>query len=119
MSYEAALEAAGCRVIEFKEYGSYQGEWLAVVSVDGEVGVVEGSYGSCSGCDSFQSEFDWKDDERDDYQSRLADFGNGYLPPLPFEHYVTQFQKRIEKWEWDDECKEMLRDVLEWQSQHS
>ena len=114
MSYEAALEAAGCTVIEFKEYGSYQGEWLALVEVGGVTGVVEGCFGSCSGCDSFEAEFDWKDDERDDYHHRLADFGAGYLPALPFEHYITQFKSRIERCDWDDECKEMLSDVIRW-----
>lgn len=114
MSYEEALRAAGCEVIEFEEFGSYQGEWLALVEIDGERGVVEGCYGSCSGCDSFQAEFGWNDDERDDYQERLADFGRGYLPALPFEHYIKQFEEKCAS-EWaDSEDQEMLDTVKRW-----
>lgn len=62
MSYQLALEAAGCEVLDFVEFGCYQGEWLALIRKDGVLGVCEGSYGSCSGCDSFEAEFGW--DER-------------------------------------------------------
>ena len=58
MGYSAALEAAGCKVLAFNEFGSYQGVWLAFVEYKNEFGIVEGSYGSCSGCDAFQAEFD-------------------------------------------------------------
>ena len=114
MSYELALEAAGCDVIEYVEFGSYQGEWLALVKYDGQCGIVEGSYGSCSGCDSFQAEFGWYDDERDDYQERLKSFGEGYLPALPIAHYISQLEKRVDDFEWDSEAKEMLEQVNRW-----
>lgn len=114
MSYELALEAAGCDVIEYVVFGSYQGEWLALVNHAGHRGVVEGSYGSCSGCDAFEAEFGWNDDERDDYQERLKSFGEGYLPALPIAHYISQLEKRVSECEWDSEAKEMLEQVKRW-----
>lgn len=116
--YTSALEAAGCEILEFKEFGSYQGEWLACVNYNGEIGVVEGWYGSCSGCDAFQSEFDWDSEETPDYEERLASFGESYLPTLPFEHYITQYTQRIKDNEWDNEVKEMLETITNWKNQY-
>ncbi len=104
MSYQQALEAAGCEVIEFQEFGSYQGEWLALVKYDGEIGVVDGCYGSCSGCDAFESEFGYGEYDHE----KLKGFGEAYLPALPIDHYIAQFEKRISDCEWDDEAREML-----------
>lgn len=38
MSYQLALEAAGCEVLDFVEFGCYQGEWLALIRKDGVLG---------------------------------------------------------------------------------
>ena len=35
MSYEQALEAAGVEVIEYVEFGSYQGDWLCLIRDNG------------------------------------------------------------------------------------
>lgn len=59
--YASALEAAGAKVVGFKEFGSYQGEWWAAVIVNGKRRFINGSYGSCSGCDSFEAEFGWSE----------------------------------------------------------
>ena len=40
MSYKNALKAAGAKVIEFKYFGSYQGDWVALVEYKGERGWV-------------------------------------------------------------------------------
>jgi len=58
VSYELAMERAGAEVLLYKEFGSYQGDWLAKVIYEGKQMWINGSYGSCSGCDSFQAEFD-------------------------------------------------------------
>ncbi|WZK98993.1 hypothetical protein NGRRMQZB_92 [Escherichia phage Dru_SM1] len=115
MSYVSALEAAGCEVLDFVEFGCYQGEWLALIRKDGVLGVCEGSYGSCSGCDSFQAEFGWGDEESPDYQKRLAEFGESYLPANSFEEMIAKLQKDIENYDWDDDYKSMLETVREWQ----
>ena len=133
--YKAAMVAAGAVVHEFKSFGSYQGEWYALVTYEGETGWVSGCYGSCSGCDSFEAEFGWDEDEyceehrfnadvacqecaekAEEHQKRLADFGRGYLTPLPIEH----FQKPLaDAAEWDDESKAIWEWMLVSQEEYN
>lgn len=126
MSYQEALEAAGANVIVFEEFGSYQGEWYALVTYGGETGWVNGSYGSCSGCDAFEGEFGFNgysggdgfwdyekdqyraptEEERKDYQNRLADFGRTYLDGLMTQE---QAEKAASQYmDWDSEAPAML-----------
>ena len=114
MSYEAALEAAGCEVIDSCCFGSYQGEQYALVRLAYGVGIVEGCYGSCSGCDAFEAEFGYHSKQDDDYQERLSSFGESYLPALPLEHYLSQLELRVKEHEWDSEAVEMLDQVKKW-----
>jgi hypothetical protein len=97
MSYQKAMEAAGATVLDFESFGSYQGEWWARVRHEGSEFWVNGSYGSCSGCDAFESEFGYgshhyhggryvDEPETPDtcedcaaLQRKLADFGRTYL----------------------------------------
>lgn len=118
MSYQEALEATGAEVLEYEEFGSYQGEWLALVRVGGVLGVAEGSYGSCSGCDSFEAEFGWGDRDADDYQERLADFGNGYLPAWSLDEMISRLEYQIEQYSWGD-YEEMLDKVKAWKEAYN
>jgi hypothetical protein len=105
-SYADALRAAGATVHDFASFGTWQGEWWAKVTLpDGRTGFVGGSFGSCSHCDAFQSEFgdaeprcadhryQWKATPETeacaacaiaaaDYQVRLVAFGAEYLDNL-------------------------------------
>jgi len=125
MSDHEAMEAAGATVHLFKEFGSYQGDWYALVTVNGEKGWINGSYGSCSGCDAFQAEFSYGEndgcvehryDKHDDcpaciehqtqYYKKLADFGRTYLGTLMTQEAVEQYAaKNIE---WSEEDREAL-----------
>lgn len=96
MSYESALIAAGCKIVEFKNFGSYQGDWYAMVEVGGEKGILTGSYGSCSGCDAFEAELGWGDEKSGDYQKRLCDFGKTYLPAMPSDHFIAPVKKSLD-----------------------
>ena len=119
MSYEAALEAAGAKVLALRYLGSYQGVWAALVKYDGERGWVQGTFGSCSHCDSFEGEFGWgidpEDETEEQYQTRLADFGRTYLDGLQTtEQVAAQFDRDAE---WDSESEEAakwVRDTGEW-----
>ncbi len=135
MSYKLALEKAGANVLDFQEFGSYQGTWLAFVEYNGEKGIVEGSYGSCSGCDAFQAEFDYCDtpeisdgkfyksghtwDEEDEcnedeykqalenYDQRLIEFGKQYLETLYDKAHYELMLSKLETDDWFDlETKE-------------
>ena len=106
MSYQESLEAAGAIVLIFDSFGSYQGDWWAKVEYNGRIGWVNGSYGSCSGCDAFEAEFGWNDDEQPDYQERLADFGRSYLDNL---YTQEEAEKESSKYlDWDMDAQEML-----------
>lgn len=139
MGYSEALEAAGAKVIEYKEFGSYQGDWLAFVEYNGEKGIVEGSYGSCSGCDAFEAEFGWtngptekdgkyyrtywheEDNEipkeefdkiNQEIQVKLADFGSSYLVGGVYgkDHY----ENRLANLKSDDWFDQETKELCEW-----
>ena len=113
MSYKSALIAAGAEVLEFKSFGQYSGTWYANVKYEGEIlslgvtGWTSGWYGSCDLCDSFEGEFGYDDDEKPDYQERLADFGRGYLTVMPAAHFLAPLDEQSE---WDGEAE----DAAEW-----
>jgi len=111
MSYESALEAAGAAVLQYKSFGSYQGEWVALVDYKGERGWVQGSYGSCSHCDAFEAEFGWDADEQNDYQQRLASFGESHLGGLETTEQVAEYFDRNA--EWDSESEEAAKWIRE------
>lgn len=127
MGYAHALRTAGAEVVDFKEIGSYQGTWGAVVDFQGQRSLVTGYYGSCSVCDAYQAQFGWSSDEpyynheTDKYyinqwsdeeitkethdailekeKQELIDFGMSYLRnPMSKE----DVQKRIEYYDAND-----------------
>jgi hypothetical protein len=128
MGYGEALETAGAKVLLFKEFGSYQGDWWAKVQYNGREGWINGSYGSCSGCDSFQAEFGCEshlcgEDEyydpfyNDDgfrenctvcqnLKKKLKSFGEGYLDNIYTQEEAEK--KCSENIEWDSGAEEML-----------
>lgn len=131
MSYQEALEAAGANVELFETFGSYQGEWIAKI---GPNEYVMGTYGSCSGCDAFESEFGWDRDGHCEkhcyeygtnvhetcsnciegaklYQQRLADFGKTYLDTsYTKEELLKQFEDRGYIGEDDQELINWLKE---------
>jgi len=105
-----------------------------------EKGIVEGSYGSCTGCDSFQAEFDYDEEpstdngkfyrtpyhyDEDDlctegeykdllakYEKKQADFGRGYLEPMyDRSHYEQRLAKIDTSDDWFDEEE---KEYCEW-----
>ena len=107
MSYKSALIAAGAEVLEFMSFGKYSGTWYAKVKYEGETGWTSGWFGSCTICDAFEAEFGYDDDEKPDYQERLADFGRGYLATQPAAFFLAPLDEQSE---WDGEAE----DAAEW-----
>ncbi len=55
-TYEDVLKAVGFEVLAYEEFGSYSGEWAAVVKKPDDNGIyaIASDYGSCSVCDLLQ-----------------------------------------------------------------
>jgi len=132
MGYQEAIEANGLTVVEYKEFGSYQGTWIAKLD-DGRV--IEGAYGSCSGCDSFLSEFDYDSSDHihngitEEYYSprdsgavagcskcaefleRLKTFGSSYAESaIPLAQLTAIYEKKVaDEYAWDDD-----KEILAW-----
>jgi len=133
--YEKCLELAGAKIYEFDEFGSYQGDWWAKVEYQGKIGWVNGSYGSCSSSDEFQSEFgdsyfekhmhddknilftsfidiifpeEFKEDCEmcQKLKKKMIEFGESYLDDILNQE---EAEKRASKnLNWDGEAQEML-----------
>lgn len=128
MSYQEAMQAAGAEVHEFNEFGSYQGDWWAKVTYNGQTGWVTGSYGSCSPCDAFEGEFGYTNHNcnGDDYYSpfygddkfrdgcetcqslkeRFIKFGQEYLECIMSQDKAEA--EASENLEWDMDAQEMV-----------
>ena len=126
MSYEEAMKSAGANILAFKEFGSYQGDWFALVEYQGKRGFIHGSYGSCSGCDAFEAEFgNVSEDEcvthkyeghhadcpvcvkaKAEYPIRLAKFGESYLDGIT--DYKTVREHAAEDLDWDREAQNVV-----------
>jgi len=74
--YDDALKAAGAEVLDFVRDGDYQGNWMAYVRYNGQLGFVSGFYGSCEACDVMM-EFSCDGDPE-----RLVEIGRDYMDPL-------------------------------------
>jgi glutaredoxin len=104
------------------------------VRYDGKVGWVTGSYGSCSGCDAFEGEFDYAThdvDEGDEFEryevqhdpmdegfyegcdqcvdlkKRLIEFGKSYLDNIMSQEEAEKEAEAND--EWDTEAQEMIQ----------
>lgn len=130
MSYTQALEAAGAKVLAEGSFGSYQGDWIALVEYKGERGFVSGSYGSCSGCDAFEAEFGYSDDwcgehsynrvddceacadVRENYRIRLEDFGRKYMDDADGNAMLDDYDRMLSSasanLSWDSEAEQMV-----------
>lgn len=109
-SYEDCFAAyPETKVIEARYYGSYQGKFLCKIEHKGEILYIHDWYGSCSGCDSFQSDFNSWDDGYD--EKKVLDFAKPYIESaMTREQTIAMLEKSTD--EWDDEEKEMLADMV-------
>lgn len=134
MSYELAMEEAGAVIHAFESFGSYQGDWYALVTWNGETGWINGSFGSCSGCDAFEGEFGWGADGDDEgcpehrykkqldcpsctqrseaYRNHLAEFGRNYLETMLTQEQVEAYAAKSAAWSLED------KQALDWLVAH-
>lgn len=98
--YIRAIRAAGYEVIDYEEFGSYQGDLLVFVRKNGKHGFILESYGSCSGCDAFQAEV------RNDTPEEIKEFSIRYEDTMQSYDQALAYAKKHEQ--WDAEAKEMI-----------
>lgn len=108
MSYESALNAAGATVLKFEYFGSYQGDWWAKVELNGKTGWINGSFGSCTVCDAYQS---WESEkcgwDREPTPDELKAFGADYLDG--FMEQEAAILKASKDLEWDMEAESVVK----------
>ena len=114
LGYIETLKAAGATVLADRYFGSYQGDWWAAVSFKGTKFWVHGTFGSCSLCDAFQSEFYSREAEewsaREEWEREVV-FGMGYLNDPWTQKMAEEYAER--NIEWDSEAEGMLRFIKE------
>lgn len=113
-----ALKCDGEKVYYSESGGSYQGQYVAVVKAQTEIGYGEeskvdqyyvfiGSYGSCSGCDWLQAEgeTDYDSDDYDKYVDAKAalEYASQSTPlyilqKKPTKQWVDNLAKEANKW---------------------
>lgn len=111
MGYQEAIEAAGAKIKTFKTFGDYQGTWMALTE-DGKI--ISGAYGSCSGCDALQAEFDWDSEETPGYQEHLKIFGQSYINSAEtLDETIKRYEIKItDEYAWEED-----KEILKWLKQ--
>lgn len=79
--YEIIAYANGQAPIYYEEFGSYQGEWLMLARDEAGFSLYKGSYGSCSGCDSYEADIPTYDDSGVSME-KAREFAKDYVPFL-------------------------------------
>lgn len=69
----------GHEVLFYREFGSYQGDWVMLSYCDGEYNLWRGCYGSCSGCDHYEASLG---DAAHAIDPGVQEFVKDYLPFL-------------------------------------
>ena len=126
-NYQWAMELAGAKILAFESFGDYQGTWIAKVIYNNSIRWISGSYGSCSGCDAFESEVEtWHDSDDENYHSisnyidikfkdcaqcqvlleGVKDFGKGYLEDE--RSYKQLLESAKERADWDYDVKDVI-----------
>lgn len=109
--YKFALEVAGATVHAYEQFGSYQGDWLAKVTYDGETFWIQDCYGSCSGCDAFEGDLhsEYHENKNVGYEKEsITAFGKNYLAKenrLTYEQALEKVSKYIT---WDCDAQKMI-----------
>lgn len=70
-------------LISYNEYGSYQGDYVAVIEKNNTIYIYKGSYGSCSGCDWLQDRMELTDKDVKEYlaeESPFIEFSRSQMP---------------------------------------
>lgn len=87
IDHQEIMERQGFEILDWEAFGSYQGDYAAIVKKDNKVGFIVIGYGSCSGCDALEAvkeyapeevyynEYDFDDEEDNElYESKMETY---------------------------------------------
>lgn len=119
---EVLAAGLGMDLLAYDTYGSYQGDYIAVLKKEDKVFIFKGSYGSCSGCDWLERALDWATDEVSEDDIKAYCEGEKPFLVIPSEKLeVVVKASRIEEffpantrndyddWDWEDIRKLMIQ----------
>lgn len=118
--------AAGLKMklLAYEEFGSYQGDYIAILQDGDAIKIYKGNYGSCSGCDWLEAEKDWESGEISD--EKIADFVKDDKPFLtldragieviaksddPSVYFPANTRVDYADWDWKD-IKKLMQEAL-------
>jgi len=122
---EVLAHGLGMTLIAYATFGSYQGDYIAMLEKGGEVYIFKGNYGSCSGCDWLDAKTSWMDSTISDVEIQeyvkeekpFATISHNNIQTLIDAEDMSVFfpantRNDYADWSWDD-IKKMLREIQE------
>jgi len=83
ITYQEELEKRGISILAWEVFGSYQGDYAAIVHQGNRFGFVVIGYGSCSGCDALEGLQPWDDEElTEQAQTELNELIDGVIKSI-------------------------------------
>lgn len=128
ISHQEILKRQGFEINVFETFGSYQGDYAAIVQKDGKVGLAIIGYGSCGGCDALEgihgsityppSEEDYK--ENPDAAKEQAEYYEESVTTYhkDLQEYAEEIERGV-RWGTYDELKQHITGedgVIKWYS---
>lgn len=122
---ELLAHGLNLKLLAYKEYGSYQGDYIAILGDNDNVYLYRGSYGSCSGCDWLEAEKHWENDEVS--EEKIKEFVKDEKPFLVISEdnieairnakdisvfFPANTRNGYGDWTWDD-IKQLILEALD------
>lgn len=89
IDYDIVALARGQKVLFYRQFGSYQGEWLILARDNENYYVYKDCFGSCSGCDAIQAEFYFDTDDLLYDSPKIQGFIKDYPPQVIIPHLTA------------------------------
>lgn len=113
------------KLLAYEEFGSYQGDYIAILQDGERIKIFKGRYGSCSGCDWLHGERNWDTDEIED--EKIVDYVKDDKPFLeldrakvevivnsddPAAYFPANTREDYDDWNWND-IKRLMQEALD------
>ena len=72
-------------LLAYQTYGSYQGDYIAILAGDNKICLYKGSYGSCSGCDWFEANSEYTSEGDEVTEEKVKEYTTELNPFLVIE----------------------------------